>query len=127
MDKLIEFARPERVEFGTQRGQPLWVQAVVLEFSGSPADDEPCVGKHAQVLRDRRPAHGEVTGQLGHGAFATAQELEQAAPVWLRDRSDQVNHDNTLVITNALGNGVDRIAGLRNHQGTPRRSEGGQS
>jgi hypothetical protein len=47
---LIEFTGPEGVEFGTKRGHPPRVQAVVLEFSGSPAGDEPDVGEHAQVL-----------------------------------------------------------------------------
>jgi hypothetical protein len=100
-DELVEFAGPERVEFGTERGHPPGVQAVVLEFSCPPARDEPAVGEHAQVLRDRRPAHGEVAGQLAHGLLAGAQQLQQAAPVGLRDRSHQVRHLNTLAITNA--------------------------
>jgi ribonuclease BN (tRNA processing enzyme) len=61
-DELVEFAGPERIEFGTERGHPPGVHAVVLEFSCPPARDEPAVGEHAQVLRDRRPAHGEVAG-----------------------------------------------------------------
>ena len=60
--ELIEFAGPERIEFGAERGHPPGVQAVVLEFSCPPARDEPAAGEHAQVLRDRRPAHGEVAG-----------------------------------------------------------------
>jgi len=71
--ELIEFARPERVEFSAQRGHPPRIQAVVLELSRPPAGDEPCLGKDAQVLRDRRSAHGEMTGQLGHGLFTAAQ------------------------------------------------------
>jgi hypothetical protein len=60
--ELVEFAGPERIEFGPERGHPPGVHAVVLEFSGPPARDEAAVGEHAQVLRDRRPAHGEVAG-----------------------------------------------------------------
>jgi hypothetical protein len=61
-DKLVEFARPERIELGAKRGHPPSVQAVVLESSFSSARDQPDIGEHAQVLRDRRPAHDEMTG-----------------------------------------------------------------
>jgi hypothetical protein len=101
--ELVEFAGPERIEFGAERGHPRGVQAVVLEFSCPPTRDEPAVGEHAQVLRDRRPAHGEVAGQLAHRLLAGPQQLQQAAPVGLRDRCHQVRHLNTLAPTNAWG------------------------
>jgi hypothetical protein len=97
---LIEFTGPEGIEFGTKRGHPPRVQAVVLKFSGSPAGDEPDVGEHSQVLRDRRPAHGEMAGQLGHRLLTGAQQLQQATAVGLRDRSHQISHINTLVFAN---------------------------
>jgi hypothetical protein len=62
VDELIEFTRPERIELNAKRGHPPSVQAVVLESSFSSARDETDVGEHAQVLRDRRPAHGEIAG-----------------------------------------------------------------
>src|SRR5215472_17437345 len=65
-DELIEFACPERVELGAERGHPPSVQTVVLKLPRSPAGDETDVGEYAQVMGDRRPAHGEVAGQLGH-------------------------------------------------------------
>src|SRR5580704_19336625 len=73
-DKLIEFTRPERIQFGAKRGHPPSVQAVVLESSFSSARDEPGIGEHAQVLRDRRPAHGEIAGQLGHHLLTGPQQ-----------------------------------------------------
>jgi hypothetical protein len=101
-DKLIEFTRPERIQFGAKRGHPPSVQAVVLESSFSSARDEPGIGEHAQVLRDRRPAHGEIAGQLGHRLLTGPQQLQQAAAIGLRDRSHQVSHLNTLASANAL-------------------------
>jgi hypothetical protein len=86
VNKLIELTRPERVEFGAQRSHPPGIQAVVLEPSLSSARDETYVGEHAQVLRDRRPAHGEVPGQLGHRLFTVSQQLQQAPTIRLRDR-----------------------------------------
>jgi hypothetical protein len=102
-DELIEFVRPERIEFGAKRGHAPGVQAIILEFSCSSAGDEPRVGEHAQVLRDRRSAHGEMAGQLGHGLLTAAQQLQQAAPVGLRHRSHQVSHLHTLATANAIG------------------------
>jgi hypothetical protein len=104
-DKLVEFARPERVELSAKRGHPPSVQAVVLESSFSSARDQPDIGEHAQMLRDRRPAHGEVVGQLGHRLFTAPQQLQQAAAIGFRHRSHQVSHVNTLAIANALGKG----------------------
>ena len=104
-DKLIEFTRPERIEFGTERSHPPSIQAVVLEPSFSPTGDEPDAGEHAEVLRNRRPGHGEITGQLGHGLLTVPQQLQQAAPSGLRHRSHQIRHLNTLAFANALGKG----------------------
>ena len=101
-DKLIEFTRPERIEFSAKRGHAHSVQAVVLESSFSSAHDEPNIGEHAEVLRDRRSAHGEMAGQLGHRLFTMSQQLQQAAAIRLRDRSHQVSHVNTLAVANAL-------------------------
>jgi len=70
--QLVEFTRPERIELGAKRGHPPSVQAVILEFSFSSARDQPDIGEHAQVLRDRRPAHGEMAGELGHRLFTVA-------------------------------------------------------
>ena len=107
MDQLIEFQRPERIELGPQGGHPPGIQTVVLEFSLSSAGDEPQAGKHAEVLRDRRPAHGEVTGQLGHRLLTVPQQLQQAAATGLRDRNYQVGHVNTLVATRLLRKGYE--------------------
>src|ERR1700722_17995442 len=99
-DELVELARPERVELGAKRGHPPGIQAVVLEFSLSSARDQPQHGEHAQGLRDRPPAPGEVTGQLGHRLFAVPQQLQQAAAMGLRGRDNQVSHADTLVAAN---------------------------
>jgi hypothetical protein len=101
-DKLLKLTRPERIELGAKRGHPPGIQTVVLVPSCSPAGDEPEGGEHAEVLRDRRPAHGEVTSQLGHRLFAVPQQLQQAAAMGLRDRDNQVGHANTLVAANAF-------------------------
>ena len=104
-DKLLELTRPERIELGAKRGHPPGIQTVVLVPSFSPAGHEPESGEHAEVLRDRRPAHGEVTGQLGHRLFAVPQQLQQAAAIGLRDRDNQVGHANTLVVANTISKG----------------------
>jgi hypothetical protein len=101
-DKLLELTRPKRIELGAKRGHPPGIQAVVLVLSHSPAGDKLEGGEHAEVLRDRRPAHGEVTGQLGHRLFAVPQQLQQAAASGLRDRDNQIGHVDTLVAANAF-------------------------
>jgi len=102
-DKLVQFVRPERVELRAQRRHAVGFQPVELEPSISPADDQASLGKHAKVLRDRRPAHGEMPGQRSDGPFAMPQQLQQPAAVRLRYRSHQVRHVNTLAVTNAFG------------------------
>ena len=74
-DKLVKLTRPERIELAAQSRHALGVQAVVLEPSFASARDEPGLGQHAKMLRDRRPAHREVAGQYGHRLFAVPQQL----------------------------------------------------
>src|SRR6202023_1504752 len=81
----------------------LGLQAVALEPSFASALDQPGPGEHAQMLRDRRPAHREVAGQDGHRLFAIPQQLQQAATIRFGYRSHQVKHVDTLVVTNVLG------------------------
>jgi hypothetical protein len=112
VDKLIEFTCPERIELSAKRGHPPSVQAVVLESPFSPAPDETDVGEHAEVLRDRRPAHGEIAGELGHRLLTGPQQLQQAAAIRLCDHSHKVCHLNTLAIANALGKRQARLLQL---------------
>ncbi len=101
-DELVQFTRPERIEFGAQSCHAPWFQTVVVEPSFSPARDQAYVRKHTQMLRDRRPAHREIAGEFGHRVLAAPQQLQQAATGRLGYRSHQVRHHNTLVIANVL-------------------------
>ena len=87
------------------------LQAVALEPSDASALDQPGPGEHAKMLQDRRPAHREVAGQDRHRLFAVPQQLQQAATIRFGDRSHQVRHVDTLVVTNVLGKPGARLVG----------------
>ena len=81
-DRLVGRERlgPEAVEFGPKHCQPIRVDLVDALLAGSFVDDETGVLQHLQMLRDRRPADGQLTGQLADRAGVLDQPLENRPP-----------------------------------------------
>ena len=81
-DRLVGRERlgPEAVKFSSKRCQPIGVDLVDALLAGSLVDDETGVLQDLQMLRDRRPADGQLTGQLADRAGVLDQPLEDRPP-----------------------------------------------
>ena len=71
---------PHRVEAALEADQPDGIQAVVAARPLGPLQDESGRLQHAEVLRDRRPADGEVRRQVADGPLAVAEALHDGPP-----------------------------------------------
>jgi hypothetical protein len=67
---------PEPVEVRAELAQPVGVEPVDAARADLPLGHEPGLLQYPQVLRDGRPADGELTCELADGAGARLQELE---------------------------------------------------
>src|SRR6185437_6422612 len=91
LQRLEPFA-PERVEKRLQVGEPLRARAVEALRAVPALVHEPGLLEDAQMLRDRRPRHVELRGDLAGGALALPDELEDPAAPGLGDRSQRSFH-----------------------------------
>src|SRR6478735_12449146 len=79
-DEPVEFVDPEGVEQRAELHESLWVEPVVPEASVLARSDQSRLGEHPEMLRYRRPARGEVCGEVVDGLFARCQQLHEASP-----------------------------------------------
>ena len=77
---------PEVVEVAAQQAQPLGVELIDASGADSLVDDQPGVLEHLQVLRDGRPADGQLAGELADRARSLAQVLEDRPPGRIAER-----------------------------------------
>jgi hypothetical protein len=66
--------------------QRSWVEAVDALAPATLVDHQPGITQHLEVLRDARPAHRELLGELVHRARPRAQQVQQRAPRRVRQR-----------------------------------------
>ena len=77
---------PEVVEVLAQRFEGIGIEGVDAARPVGPIHDQPGVLQHAEVLRDRRPADGEITRQLADGSRPVDQAREDPAAGRIAER-----------------------------------------
>src|SRR5581483_9590914 len=88
---------PEALEERLQVGEPLGPDAVEAPRAVSSFVHEPGLLEHGQVLRDRRPRHLEVRGDLPRRQLTALDEREDAAAVRLGEGFERGLHVLTSV------------------------------
>jgi len=71
---------PKTIEIRAQRFDAGWVQLVEPAVPLRTIDDQMRVLQNSQVLRNRRPADRETTGQFSHRLGPVEQPLEDGPP-----------------------------------------------
>ena len=77
---------PELIEVLAQRLERVRVERVNAARAVGAIDDEPGVLEDAEVLRDRRPAHGKVARQLADRPGPVDEPREDPAPGGIAER-----------------------------------------
>src|ERR1044071_3323199 len=94
--QALEPVAPERVQECTQVLEPFAADAVQALRPLAALAHQPRAFQNGQVLGHRRPRDGELGGDLTGRALAVRDELEDAAPVGLRDRAQCGLHGGYL-------------------------------
>jgi len=91
---------PELVEVLPQGVDAGGVQLVQAAVAGGPVEHEVRLLQNTQVLRDRRPTHRKLTGQLTHRKRTIEQTFEDGAPGRIGQRSDLRVGRATMLVSN---------------------------
>src|ERR671925_1433426 len=85
----VEALRPELLQKRLQLGEPLGPRPVEALRAVASLAHEARLLQDGQVLRDRRPRHVEVAGDLTGGELAVADERQDLAPSRRCDRLER--------------------------------------
>ncbi|HEV7811120.1 MAG TPA: hypothetical protein VGO64_11000 [Candidatus Limnocylindrales bacterium] len=69
------------------------VEAVHASLAVGPRDDEPCIAKDPQMLRDGRLTQPRPIDELTHRRLAIAEAIQDLAPMRLGEDGEGIQHD----------------------------------
>jgi hypothetical protein len=88
--KLIEDDVPEVFEPGPDFPDSGWIEPVEVASADRLVLHELAGLEHAQVLRDRRPAHRDLIGKVSDRDWTTAQHLHDLPPGTVTERVENL-------------------------------------